>query len=282
MPALLQQRTAPPSSNLAPFFCAPTMGRRILVGFSHLQRIAKGVMTDVWFPEKLFGQEKDRIEWAAVRQFDILQEADNYYIYDMNTADLKYSLENITKMRAGGYRITVITLGDYRQRHAEDDLLILDTKLQEEITRMIHFLYLNELSEQANTKNARDLGANRWCLQNNLEHVALSLASKRLYKPEKETLAEKTFFELMEKLPSHHLIHESGVGLQLPEATKEKNQVYIAKGENQLWRFQQAITTVFENLDTSRALMTHMRGYGDQMKEGFSGWQRQCLGQLVA
>jgi len=239
-------------------------------------------MTDVWFPQRTFDLTSDRIAWAAVRQFDILQEADNYYIYDMNVADLKYSLENITKMRAGGYRITVITLGEYTAHNDPDDLFVLDMKLQEEITRMIHFLYLNELSDKANALNDADLRASRWCVENNLEHIALTHATKLLYKPEQETLAERTFFRILEKLPSRHIIHESGVGLQLPEATKEKNQVYVAKGENQLWRFQQAITTVFENLDKTRATMTHMRGYGDHMRQGFSEWQRQSLASLAA
>jgi len=261
-------------------FSAPQTGRRILVGFSHLQRITKGATTSVWFPEALFSQAKDQIEWAAVRQFDILQEADNYYIYDMNVADLKYSLENITKMRAGGYRITLITLGQYTARNDLDDLKILDLKLQEEITRMIHFLYLSELSEQANTLHERAINANEWCLEHNLEHIAMTMKAQRLYKPEKETLAERTFFQILDRLPSHALIHDTAVGLQLPESTKEKNQVYVAKGENQLWRFQQAITTVFENIDKTRAVMTHMRGFGDQMIQGFSDWQRQSLAAL--
>lgn len=270
------------SAPLGRFFSAPSTGRRIIAGFSHLQRIGKGATTSVWFPEGDATLDAGQIEWAAVRQFDILQEADNYYIYDMNVSDLKYCYENIGRMRAGGYRITVVTLGHYTSRQDMDDLLLLDQKLQEEITRMIHFLYLNELSAQASRQNAAALDANTWCVANNLEHIALTLATKRLYRPEKETLTEKTFFDLLGRLPAHHIIHDNGVGLQLPESTKEKNQVYVAKGENQLWQFQQTITTVFQNLDKDRATMTHMRGYGDHTKEGFCAWQRQSLAALAA
>lgn len=264
------------------FFSAPVTGRRIITGFSHLQRIHKNATTEVWFPENLFTPDKDRIEWAAVRQFDILQEADNFYIYDMNVSDLKYSFENILKMRAGGYRITIITLGQYTERHDLDDLQLLDSKLQEEITRMIHFLYLNELSELSTQQNNADLDANAWCVANNLEHVALSLGTQRLFKPDRETMAERVFFEILDKLSRTNILHDTGIGLQLPESTKDHIQVYIAKGENQLWRFQQAITTVFENLDKSRATMTHMRGYGDHMIQGFKERQGQSLALLNA
>jgi len=264
------------------FFSAPQTGRRIIAGFSHLQRIGKGATTDVWFPEPLTSPEKDRVEWAAVREFSILQEADNYYIYDMNVSDLDYSLYNITKMRAGGYRITLVTLGQYTQRGDVDDLMILDQKLQDEITRMIHFLYLSELSEKQSQMNAEMLDAGSWCIENNLEHIATTMAAKRLYKPEKETLAERTFFSILGSLPHHHVIHDNAVGLQLPESTKEKNQVYVAKGENQLWQFQQAITTVFQNLDKDRAVMTHMRGYGDHMIQGHSERQRESLRALAS
>ncbi|MDD3181719.1 MAG: hypothetical protein PHD48_02800 [Alphaproteobacteria bacterium] len=270
------------SHTVGRFFSAPTTGRRIIAGFSHLQRVGKGTSTNVWFPEKEATLDAGQIEWAAVREFDVLQEADNYYIYDMNVSDLKYSYQNIGQMRAGGYRISIVTLGRYTAHNDMDDLQILDIKLQEEITRMIHFLYLSELSEQACHKNAAALDANTWCLENNLEHIALTMATKRLYKPQKETLAERTFFDILARLPKHHIIHDNGVGLQLPESTKEKNQVYVAKGENQLWQFQQTITTVFENLDKNRATMTHMRGYGDHLKEGFSDWQRQSLAALAA
>ena len=264
------------------FFSAPITGRRIVAGFSHLQRIRKGATTSTWFPETGMSVSKDRIEWAAIRQFDILQEADNLHIYDMDVADIRFSLDNVTKMRAGGYRLTLLTLGQYTKRYEMDDLLLLDQKLQEEITRMIHFLYLNEMSEQATQKTAQDLSCNAWCVANNLEHVALTIQSKRLFKPERETLAEQTFFSILDRLPCHQIIHDHGVGLQLPDATKEKNWVYIAKGENQLWQFQKAITNIFENVDRDRPVMTHMRGYGDHTISGYTEWQRQSLSALAA
>lgn len=264
------------------FFAAPQTGRRIMAGFSYLQRIRKGATTEVWFPQELDLDQPEAVEWAAVRQFELLHETDNMYIYDMDVNDLRYSLENISKMRAGGYRLVVITLGCYTARFDQDDLRILDEKLQEEITHMIHFLYSSELSEIANAPHTLSLEQGTWSLEENLDHVALALRTKHLFKPEKETLRERVFFYLLKNLPANHVLHENAVGLQVPDATKEKNWVYVAKGENQLWQFQQTITTVFENLDKNRATMTHMRGYGDHLKEGFADWQKECLQSLSA
>src|SRR4051812_32367191 len=85
-----------------PFFVSPdAAGRKITAGFSWLQRIGRAASMDVWFPEMLreeleaivagggkTGPENFPAEWAAVRQFELLQEAGNYKIYDMDAAYL--------------------------------------------------------------------------------------------------------------------------------------------------------------------------------------------------
>src|ERR1700723_2575492 len=88
------------------FFVSPRpAGRRITAGFSWLQRIGKAASFDVWFPQALrhtlnrlveeghdIGSEHFPAEWAAVRQFELLQEAGNYKIYDLDAANLSRTL----------------------------------------------------------------------------------------------------------------------------------------------------------------------------------------------
>ncbi len=240
------------------FFAAqPACGRRILAGFSYLQRIGKGARTRLWFPEKLL---KEKVEWAAVRQFELLQEAGNLAIDELEVADIKKSFLAWGKMRAGGYRLVVLTLGDYADAPAQDDLQILDQKIQEEITRMIHFLYLSEQSGQESAARAAELGKGKWSVAQNLPHVGAALGATKLFKPKNACLAEETFFEILGRLPSQHIMHDVAVGLALPDATKEKNWIYLAKGEHQAAAFFGAL-----GASMGEMIGTQMRGYGDRL-----------------
>src|SRR5580658_7880864 len=105
------------SINKPLFVSPPAAGRRITAGFSYLQRIGKSASLDVWFPEVLrreldalvaqgakLGPENFPAEWAAVRQFELLQEAGNYKIYDMEASYITRTLSDLARnMRAGGY-----------------------------------------------------------------------------------------------------------------------------------------------------------------------------------
>ncbi len=248
-------------------FTAPPSGRRILAGFSYLQRIGKGAQTRLWFPEKWGGEP---IEWAAVRQFELFQEAGNLAIDDLEVSEIKRSFMAWSKMRAGGYRVVVLTLGRYEDAQEADDLYILDKKIQDEITRLIHFLYLAEQSEDATAAQTALLGKNLWTIEDSLPHVAMALGEKRLFKPQKQTREEKAFFEILAKLPSRHIIHDIAAGLALPDASKEKNWVYLAKGEHKPAAF-------FAALGETMGTMIHHspRGHGDRAQPRHSLWQQQ-------
>jgi len=252
------------------YFSAPRTGRKIDAIFSYLQRIGKGATTEVSFPSATAGASPSPISWGAVRQFELLQEAGNLAIDELDVADFKRAYQNLMRMRSGGYRVTLITLGHYTDRSMRDELEILDKKIQDEITQLIHFLYLSEMSEQGTAYFTASLNTGKWSLDEALPHVAQTRTARSLFKPEKETLREKTFFDILDKLSNRSVLHETAIGLVLPDASKEKNWVYIAQRENRFQAFQQAITTVFENLDEDRAVMTHMRGYGDR-------WERPVL-----
>src|SRR5262249_34720644 len=101
--ATLPLRTQQPQFTInKPLFVSPApAGRKVTAGFSFLQRIGKSASIDVWFPHQLkeeldqwiasgrrLGPDNFPAEWAAVREFELLQEAGNYKIYDMDVTHL--------------------------------------------------------------------------------------------------------------------------------------------------------------------------------------------------
>ena len=173
------------------------------------------------------------LEWAAVRQFELLQEAGNYKIYDLDPTQLQRATLDLSRsMRAGGYRVTVATLGSYHQQPAGDDLEILDRRLQRRISQMIQMLYLDQQSEQANTENDAKLAANQWNYVTALPHVGMVLGARDLFRPVRMTdykaqrpvaairaqyKQARRFFDILNMLPQKHILHDTAIGLQLPE-----------------------------------------------------------------
>jgi len=275
-----------------PFFATPeAAGRRIVCGFTYMKRIGKSSSTDLWFPDAvkeavaeriLAGDasvlDEFRVEWAAVRQFELLQESGNLAIEDLKVDDFKKAFQNLMKMRAGGYRVTVITLGRYVEPAAYDELRILDRRLQDEITRLIHMLYLDEQSAAMSGERRLQLRTEQWRCADALPHVAMALGERALFAKGNDQRARnmsESFFRLLEMLPRRHIVHDVAVGLSLPEAVAQKNWVYIAAGENQFAQFHTALGTVFRGFDAVtlsgmpeqgvKPTMHHMRGYGDRL-----------------
>jgi hypothetical protein len=375
-----------------PLFISPApAGRKITAGFSYVQRIGKSASIDVWFPEYL-QQELDRLvargqslgpdnfpaEWAAVRQFELLQEAGNYKIYDMDATYITRTLMDLTRnMRGGGYRVTVVTLGSYQLEadiaKGADDLAILDQRLQKRIAHMIHMLYLEEQSEAVNKTMDEALASETWDYQSALPHVGVTLGARDLFRPadapikkvtetftvprfphminvahmnswlddggvkdveygqsfaritgkpqpghyavtcghyqfaagdagreieisythnasasgaprsfgasdRKHRLAQQ-FFGILNVLPQNHIVHDTAVGLQLPESINEHEWIYCAPEDETLMRFNTMLTdlfTPFDGINTAtldgrvednqiKGTIQHMRSYGDRL-----------------
>ncbi len=298
-----------------PFFASPEpAGRRIVCGFSYLQRIRKGATTNIWFPSTLHQAVAERIEagdasvldefrmeWAAIRQFELLQEADNFYIYDLEVANFKRAFEDIMKMRAGGYRVTVITLGHYIEPTDYDELRILDRRLQDEITRIIHMLFLEDQSAEESFHLAEALKTSQWHYAEALPHVAMTLGAAGLFNKTsspafRQQKLSQGFFRILELLPQRHIAHDVAVGLTLPDASKERNWVFLARKEHQYHAFQTALGTVFSQFDhislgalheranagrEAMPVMHHMRGYGDRLNSSYDK-QNRAMAREVA
>ncbi|MGE0108776.1 MAG: hypothetical protein AB7S81_03285 [Bdellovibrionales bacterium] len=256
------------------FFAAPHKGRQILAGFSYLQRMRKSANTRVWVPQTINNQA---VEWAAIREFDLLQEGDNLVIDDLNIFDMPRTLRALRSMQGGGYRVVMMTLGRYSDATAHDDLEILDKKLQDEITKMIHFLYLDELSKATSLFKHAGLEKPEWSCAEALPHVAQSLAEKKLFYPHKLAAEEELFLDLLEHLPSSHIVHDAAIGLTLPEAEKNKNWTYIAKGECQAMAFFNALGNVLDETITH-----HMRSSATHIRPEARHWQQRSAIALAA
>lgn len=263
-------------------------GRQIICGFSYLQRIGKGATTNLWFSKDTSKEwlEKNKldsfkIEWAAVRQFELLQEAGNLSIEDLEFMDFKRAFHNLMKMRAGGYRITMIALGKYNGEREKDDLQILDTRIQEEITQIIQMLYLEEQSSMLSRDMAKNIEKGSWNYVDALPHVAIAVGASALFaKKRKQENLSRDFFRILNLLPQKHIKHDIAVGLALPDFTNERHWIYLAKGEHQFSVYTRMFSDVFRAFDFVSlgelheranagseiiAAMRHMRGYGDRL-----------------
>ncbi len=327
----LYGRSAPvdiPASN-RPLFESPLpAGRKITAGFTYLQRISKAASYDVWFPKELTA-ELDFLkscglpitdahfpaEWAAVRQFELLQEAGNHKIYDLDPTYLTRAMLDLSRsMRAGGYRVTVATIGTYEEASVKDELEILDKRLQEEISQMIHMLYLDQLSEDINTETDAFLASQKWDYKKELPHVCMVLGSGELFQPPPDDSGDefgnkrwsnpakwqarkcrqgKRFFDILAKLPSKHIVHDTAVGLQLPELNGRNQWNYFAAPDETLGAFNRVLEALFDKFDGISMSRLHerldahseikpstiqMRGYGDHLNEaGAAFYEKAAL-----
>ncbi|MDR3424616.1 MAG: hypothetical protein P4M13_06000 [Alphaproteobacteria bacterium] len=295
-------------------------GRKITAGFTYLQRIGKGATYDVWFPDALrreldarsaaglaLGSEQFPAEWAAVRQFELLQESGNHKIYDLDPVMLQRSMLDLSRsMRAGGYRVTVATLGCYQDRQAGDELEILDRSLQERIEQMIHMLYLDEASRQANAEADAKLAVQKWDYREALPHVGIVLGAQELFDQKegeggkkgkgdkkggaggagmpvaRKNKQAREFFKILGLLPQKHIIHDTAIGLQLPELNGRNQWNYIAAPDETLAAFNRVLDDLFDKFngislsrlqgradatDEIKASTLHLRGYGDHLSQ---------------
>ena len=271
------------------FFSSPLpAGRKITAGFTYLQRISKAATVDVWFPDALkrtleariaagqkVGAEQFPAQWAAVRQFELLQESGNHKIYDLDPSNMKRAALDLSRsMRAGGYRVTVATLGTYQETSTGDELEILDTRLQSRIAQMISMLYLDTQSEDANAKIDAKLTSARWDYREQLPHVGCVLGSDDLFRPEKTKSRAhrqaRQFFDILNVLPQNHIVHDTVIGLQLPELNGVHQWNYIASPDETLAAFNRVLGDLFDNS------VFHLRGYGDRLTENHESFYRSA------
>ena len=231
-------------------------------------------------------------------------------------------LDMTRSMRAGGYRMTVATIGRYEESSPGDELEILDRQLQEGLAQMIHMLYLDEISNQANAEADARLSANLWDYRQDLPHIGMVLGAENVFRrlgdgeEDKDddtskrgkkggkkggngTLSQakhrhvlaKHFFDILGRLPQNHIVHDTAIGLQLPELIGENQWIYIADPEETFLSFNRALSHVYDKFngislsrlnghadacDEIKASVFHMRGYGDRLNDRSESFYRRA------
>jgi len=322
-------------------------------------------------------------EWAAVRQFELLQDAGNYRVYNMQADYMMRSIFEATRsMTGGGYRVTVAMLGSYRDDEDKDELEIIDQRLQKRLSQIIHMLYLEEQSAGINQGHDTALAEGHWDFRTAIPHVGMTLGARDLFRPlgggirpgvekvvvppaphsicmpgwsanlrvcdasnpdhvfrfvdktpidigsftfrsgtyvfargdegrtvnihymrlpsserseklssieNKHRLAQK-FFNVLGQLPQKHIVHDTAVGLQLPESINEQEWLYVPEGAEQMFNFSSLLADVFRPFDimSLSALdgradakteikpgVQHMRGHGDRLTPHAAAFQQQ-------
>jgi|GEM_PF-948430 len=221
-----------------PLFSAPIVGRQILAGFSCLHRMGGTTQTRLWLPRSVLPH---RIAWAAIREFELVHEVDPDDAVELDTADANDGFESWLYRRAGGYRLTMLSLGVYTGPDAPDDLYVLDHRLQDEIAHLIPYLYLSEPSQKASLRAATQLKNGTWRYEENLPHVALALEAKTLFATDRRRCAEQAFFEILNRLPHNHILHDVAVGLALPVLDERETWSSVIDGEFRPLAFFNAI-----------------------------------------
>jgi len=110
-----------------------------------------------------------------------------------------------------------------------------------------------------------------------LPHVAMALGERLLFAPKGRVVNESVFFDLLKSLPSRHIVHDSGIGLTLPESTKENRRLYEYEEEERRFSFFNSLGAVAGHLMNN----PHMRGYGDHMSFKNRSYQRHAVTALI-
>jgi hypothetical protein len=276
-------------------------GRVISMSFASLQRIGKGATIDVWFPKEqraaISASNIQRIaplQWAAVRQVELLQEAPNIAVEDMDVTRLYRSLFYLEKMSARGYRLVIAVAGHYVDCDKTDELVLFDTTLQDRLQQIVNMLWLDEISRALSTKMTDLMTQQQWNFQQLLPHVGMTLGAMDLFDRPKAYAAggaplklkaqlAKLFIDNMAQLATARAIdHDVTVGLKLPELQGNHHWVYVPDGEATIHAFNSMLTDVFSKFDhinlrgldgdgfsatrETKASTQHLGGYRHRLK----------------
>ena len=184
---------------------------------------------------------------------------------------------------------------------------------------MIHMLYLDTQSDEVNAKIDKELAASTWDYREQLPHVGMVLGAQDLFQriisEEQEEEAHKKkggktgssgtrsmtnrklkqaqhFFHILNQLPQSHILHDTAIGLQLPELNGEHQWNYVAASDETLDAFNRVLNDVFDKFNhlslgrlheredataEIKSSTVHLRGYGDHLNDRSHFYRRASL-----
>ncbi len=279
------------------FRSPPPSGRRILCSFSYLQRLGRGGALDVWFPSEFHAQIAKRlrdndptvlqelgVEWAAIREFALVQEAD--YEEDFKVEGILKAVKDLIKFRGQeGYRITVVMLGNYARPQDEDELRIHDERLQQEITNLIHMLYLEKESGQFSQACQNAVADERWSCTHILPHIVMNLGSMNITgrgpsSSKRSASIVKKILSLVDQLPRSHIIHDIAAGIALPDHDSRNRREHIVDPLEKVTAFQRILMEVLRPID--HVSMDHLHGVSETATPHYRSGQLRGFRMLRA
>jgi len=278
----------------ARFFNSPAAsGRQIICNFCYVQRIGKRGVIDVWFPSDIHKKIAERltandptiltefgVEWAAIREFSLIKEAE--FEEDFDPERIKKAMRDSIKWRGqDGYRVTVVMLGNYTHLDTYDELRIHDERMQEEITKLIHILYLDKESELISEQTNNAIQSDQWNSADALPHIITTLTSMGMTgrgsaRSKKCSGAVTQILKLIEQLPKSHIVHDVAVGLTIPDHDSKHRREKKVDGYEKFGAFRQLIANIMEPL--GHTSMSDLHGVGDKSTPKYSSTNLKMRG----
>jgi hypothetical protein len=95
------------------------------------------------------------------------------------------------------------------------------------------------------------------------QSAAGGVVSKKILDADRKHRRARHFFEILSLLPQKHILHETAIGLQLPESINENQWIYIAPAGEKVGDLTRLLDNLFAPF--GKSTVTHMRGYGDRL-----------------
>lgn len=245
-------------------------GRTITHGMSYLQRISRGGQMLLWQPPGLQTRPLrfDQLDWAAVRQVEILQESSAQAIESMEIEEGLRSIREHAMMRGGGLRMVVITAGTTNHPRADNDQQTFDRTLRERLRSMDRMHWLDDFSRQA-ALLVNQAGQN---LPERLPHIYTTLNAANVFN-RTHTLPctdATRFLTAIDSLPQRQgFEHDIMIGLKEPRADAHARREFNRLPERLYMGFVNALISSFSHFGLMPTAI-HMRSYGDHLKGHWS------------
>jgi hypothetical protein len=104
--------------------------------------------------------------------------------------------------------------------------------------------------------------------------------SRKLSVSERKHKLARQFFDILDLLPNKHIVHDTAVGLQLPEMISEQEWIYLTASDESVSSFNSLLKDLFTPFDginmgvldgradagpEVKATTQHLRGHGDRL-----------------
>ena len=238
-------------------------GRTITCGFAYLQRIKFGGQIHMWQSGKNPNPAAfDHLDWASIRQVEILQESSDQTIESLEVEEGMRSMKEMATMRAGGVRIVLISAGITHPPKDINDQRTFDTLLRGRLRGMDRVMWLDEMSHNA----TEEIKLEKSALTERLPHLFTTLDAARMFNKQNALPcndATRLLNAVGRICGSENLEHDVMIGLKSPRADTFLGREFGRLSERKYLGFIGALQATYAHFGLETT--TQMRGYGDHI-----------------